>query len=82
MKITFVLPIPSLAGGVRVVAIYAGKLLERGHDVRVISLCPRASSRSHRLMQLARHGFRQGRKKSDTTLLDFLRTFRNTLFVC
>jgi glycosyltransferase involved in cell wall biosynthesis len=41
MRITFVLPDASLAGGVRVVAIYAKKLHARGHKVTVIST-PRA----------------------------------------
>jgi glycosyltransferase involved in cell wall biosynthesis len=37
MKITFVLPTAGLSGGVRVLAIYAQKLQQRGHDVFVIS---------------------------------------------
>lgn len=37
MKITFVLPTVSLAGGVRSVAIYAERLKKRGHEVFVIS---------------------------------------------
>lgn len=37
MKITFVLPFASLSGGIKVVAIYARKLAERGHDVHVVS---------------------------------------------
>lgn len=41
MRITFVLPDASLAGGVRVVAIYAKKLQARGHKVTIIST-PRA----------------------------------------
>lgn len=38
MKITFVLPFAGLAGGIRVVAIYAERLKKRGHDVFVVSL--------------------------------------------
>ncbi len=38
MRITFVLPVASLEGGVRVVAEYARQLQERGHDVEVVSL--------------------------------------------
>ncbi len=38
MKITFVLPHAGLAGGIRVVAIYADRLKKRGHDVFVVSL--------------------------------------------
>ena len=37
MKITFVLPYAGLEGGIRVLAIYAKKLAERGHDVFVVS---------------------------------------------
>ncbi|WP_300064310.1 glycosyltransferase family 4 protein [uncultured Roseobacter sp.] len=38
MRITFISPFASLAGGVRVKAIYAAYLQARGHDVKVISL--------------------------------------------
>ena len=41
MKITFVLPHAGLAGGIKVVAIYAERLLKRGHQVTVVSLPPR-----------------------------------------
>jgi glycosyltransferase involved in cell wall biosynthesis len=37
MKITFVLPYAGLAGGIRVVAIYAERLKKRGHEVFVVS---------------------------------------------
>lgn len=37
MKITFVLPFAGLAGGIRVVAIYADRLKKRGHEVFVVS---------------------------------------------
>lgn len=37
MKITFVLPHADLSGGIRVVAIYAQRLLRRGHTVTVVS---------------------------------------------
>lgn len=37
MKITFVLPYAGLAGGIRVVAIYAEQLQKRGHEVTVVS---------------------------------------------
>lgn len=37
MKITFVLPHANLAGGVRVVAIYAERLQKQGHEVFVVS---------------------------------------------
>lgn len=38
MRITFILPYPGLAGGIRVVAIYAAKLKKRGHKVTVVSI--------------------------------------------
>jgi glycosyltransferase involved in cell wall biosynthesis len=40
MKITFLLPIVNLSGGVRVAAIYAQWLHDHGHDVTVISVSP------------------------------------------
>ena len=36
MKITFVLAIADLSGGVRVVSIYADRLKRRGHDVTIV----------------------------------------------
>jgi len=38
MKITFVIPTVSLAGGVRAVAIYAERLQKRGHEVFLVSV--------------------------------------------
>jgi len=38
MKITFILPYAGLAGGIRVVAIYADRLQKRGHQVTVVSV--------------------------------------------
>ncbi|WP_028584983.1 glycosyltransferase family 4 protein [Desulfogranum mediterraneum] len=38
MKITFILPYAGLAGGIRVVAIYAELLKKRGHEVTVVSV--------------------------------------------
>lgn len=46
MKVTFVLPFAGLQGGVRVVAIYADRLVRRGHQVVVISTPPVISMRS------------------------------------
>ncbi|MGE8177014.1 glycosyltransferase family 4 protein [Pseudomonas fluorescens] len=37
MKVTFVLPVVNMSGGIRVVAIYAKALFERGHDVTLVS---------------------------------------------
>jgi glycosyltransferase involved in cell wall biosynthesis len=41
MRVTFVLSRADLSGGVRVVSIYARRLLDRGHEVVVISRPPR-----------------------------------------
>lgn len=38
MKITFVLPCPNLAGGIRVIGIYAEYLHQRGHEVTLVSI--------------------------------------------
>ena len=40
MRITFVLPFAGLAGGMRVIAIYADRLKRRGHDVFLVSTPP------------------------------------------
>mgnify|MGYP000660480555 CR=1 FL=1 len=41
MRITVVLPYAGLAGGIKVIAIYADRLKRRGHDVFVISTPPK-----------------------------------------
>lgn len=48
MKITFVLPFAGLQGGIRVLAIYADRLVRRGHEVVVIST-PRSVSTKSRV---------------------------------
>ncbi|MEO0360212.1 MAG: glycosyltransferase family 4 protein [Pseudomonadota bacterium] len=40
MKITFLSPVPNMSGGERVVATYADKLVERGHDVTIVACNP------------------------------------------
>jgi glycosyltransferase involved in cell wall biosynthesis len=37
MKVTFVLPVASLSGGIRVIAIYAKALSDSGHEVKIVS---------------------------------------------
>lgn len=71
MRITFILPFASLAGGIRVVATYARKLLERGHDVVVVSTPPPNPSLRGRLM-LAFGGSFTTPIHYKTPLLDFL----------
>jgi glycosyltransferase involved in cell wall biosynthesis len=51
MKITFILPGAGMAGGVRVVAIYAELLQQRGHQVAVVCLPPPPLSWRQRLRQ-------------------------------
>lgn len=73
MRVTFVLPYASLAGGVRVVAAYARELTERGHDVFVISR-PAKKLRWHKRLRLllAGQATSAGRKRP-TPLLAFLK---------
>ena len=54
MKITFILPHAGLAGGIRVVAIYADILQRRGHDVCVVSLPRSIPSWKKRLKSLVK----------------------------
>lgn len=61
MRITFVIGHASLAGGVRVVAVYAQKLAERGHEVTVIS---RAFHDPPIMKRLVRH-ITQGKLRPD-----------------
>jgi glycosyltransferase involved in cell wall biosynthesis len=49
MRITFVLPTVNLSGGIRVAAIYAQELAQRGHTVRLISRPPRAASKADKI---------------------------------
>lgn len=71
MRITFVLPVASLAGGIRVVATYARFLHERGHEVTVVSQ-PVKAARSWKSMIKAVLGRPRPREVTPTSLLDFL----------
>lgn len=71
MKITFILPYAGLAGGIRVAAIYARKLNERGHDVTVVSQPPNAISIRQRMKSILK-GRGWERPAAKTPLLDFL----------
>ena len=52
MKITFLLPPVNMSGGIRVVAIYAKELVERGHVVTLVSV-PRMATRTlHRIQEV------------------------------
>lgn len=60
MKITFVLPTANMSGGIRVLAIYADRLRQRGHDVFVVSQPPRRPTLRDRLRRLRQGlGWRQ-----------------------
>lgn len=68
LKITFVMPFASLAGGTRVVADYAAELTARGHEVMVVSQ-PDNRRRAGILSRLAR---RRKPARTPTPLLGFL----------
>lgn len=72
MRVTIVLPFASVAGGVRVAAIYARKFVDRGHEVTVVSFKPK---KRHPLRLLKRRIMNPGKKfklKPATDQLDFL----------
>lgn len=54
MKITFVLPARDLSGGVKVVATYAERLQERGHEVLILAPPPHSPSLRERARALVR----------------------------
>jgi len=56
LKITFICGAVNQGGGSRVTAIYARKLLARGHDVTVIGRKPPEVSRKRRVLGLLRSG--------------------------
>ncbi len=73
LKITFVLPFASLAGGTRVVATYASKLHTMGHDVTVVSQPRKQPKRwTTRLSRRLRHPLRRTGQGTKTPLLEFL----------
>lgn len=52
MKITFVMTRPDMSGGTKVIALYAERLAERGHEVVVVSAGNRPPGLRHRLRAL------------------------------
>ncbi len=72
MRITFVIPIPTIAGGVRVAAIYARHLTDLGHDVTVVSPGGPGATQLQKLRRKLRPAHRRARGKPRTTTLDFL----------
>lgn len=69
MKVTFVLPFAGLQGGIRVLATYAKRLKERGHDVVVISTPPETSF-GWKVRSFIRGGWRNDSKSSHFDGLD------------
>ena len=63
MRITFILPHAGLAGGIRVVAIYADRLQKRGHKVTVVSLPRSPFPLKHKLKILFCRGMWPPREK-------------------
>jgi glycosyltransferase involved in cell wall biosynthesis len=61
MKITFVMPTPDWGGGCRVIATYAHRLIQHGHEVVVVYRSPSLTLRN----------------RLSSTLLDIFRTNRN-----
>jgi glycosyltransferase involved in cell wall biosynthesis len=56
MRITFVLPPVNMSGGIKVVAIYAKLLKEKGHDVFLISSPPRVVPLRRKIKALIKNG--------------------------
>lgn len=54
MKITFVLPHCGLAGGIRVISIYAERLRQRGHDLTIVSTPERPVTPRERFRSILR----------------------------
>jgi len=54
MKVTFVLADVGMAGGVRVIATYAHRLLQRGHEVTVVATPPRQLTGLQKVKSLLR----------------------------
>jgi len=73
LRITFVTPFISHKGGIRVVATYARKLTERGHEVFVVSTPQRRPTLLPRLKRRLRGAAPfPSRAQARTRLLDFL----------
>ncbi len=65
MRITFVLPVVNLSGGIRVLSIYADGLRRRGHQVFVVSVrLPRATWKDTIRSVLRGHGWPRGSAKA------------------
>lgn len=72
MRITFILPFASLAGGIRVITEYARELVARGHDVTVVSRPDTRDSGLKRRLRIALGREAALPRRQPTPLLDFL----------
>ncbi|MEQ1484730.1 glycosyltransferase family 4 protein [Methyloglobulus sp.] len=70
MKITFVVPTLNLSGGLRVVAVYAKLLTEKGHEVSVVSPNRRKATLKERLKSLIKWRGFVLKKSYDSTFFD------------
>lgn len=70
MRVTFVLPYAGLAGGIRVIAIYAERLKRRGHEVFLISVPRRNPKLRDRVRSLFPGGGRPVISKKRPSHLD------------
>jgi glycosyltransferase involved in cell wall biosynthesis len=76
MRVTFIIPQDSLAGGMRVIATYADRLSGRGHRVAVIAGPPPVYTLKQRLKSFVRGGsLRREQKGSHFTGLQIDRRF-------
>lgn len=71
MRITFVSPFPSLAGGIRVKAVYAKALQNRGNDVKMVTLRGKVPTLRARVGQAIGLG-EYKRRSTRSPLFDFL----------
>jgi glycosyltransferase involved in cell wall biosynthesis len=79
LKITFVLPLADLSGGVRVVAIYADRLRQLGHDVTVVHRTHAPRSFRDRLRGLRRGQGWLPRARREPSHLDGLAVKRHVI---
>lgn len=69
LKINFLISLPSVDGGTRVIAQYAERLIAQGHDVQVYSYYKDVVPLIERLRKI-RRGTTQARRKPDTRFFD------------
>jgi glycosyltransferase involved in cell wall biosynthesis len=70
VKITFVLAVADHAGGIRVIATYAERLKQRGHEVTIVSRRPAKRTLSEQLRGLVTEGQWLPRRRSESSHID------------